>query len=179
MATKSQRFRRQWIGEILAEKELAKKEAEALRRKRSRLWRKNNAKARKLDGDACRFCPFTVCLEVHHIVPVSEGGSDRISNLITLCPNHHAMAHRGLISREQFAVALARRTRSGRVKETRELMELIMRVAGGVGSDPAKLAEWHAAMRLWIPDRIGEIYGWHFVNASRDSFPPLPRGVSG
>lgn len=30
----------------------------------------------------------------HHIVPVSEGGPDTADNLVLLCPNHHALAHR-------------------------------------------------------------------------------------
>lgn len=28
-------------------------------------------------------------LELHHLVPVSEGGSDDVSNLVALCPNCH------------------------------------------------------------------------------------------
>lgn len=33
--------------------------------------------------------------EVHHIVPISEQGSDDLSNLIVLCPDHHRQAHYG------------------------------------------------------------------------------------
>jgi 5-methylcytosine-specific restriction endonuclease McrA len=33
-------------------------------------------------------------LEVHHIVPVSDGGSDEPHNLILLCAECHAEAHR-------------------------------------------------------------------------------------
>lgn len=35
-------------------------------------------------------------LEVHHIKPVSEGGGDEPSNLITLCKNCHQERHRKL-----------------------------------------------------------------------------------
>jgi 5-methylcytosine-specific restriction protein A len=31
--------------------------------------------------------------EVHHIVPVSKGGTDLPENLIALCDAHHAQAH--------------------------------------------------------------------------------------
>lgn len=32
--------------------------------------------------------------EIHHIKSVKDGGGNEIENLILLCPNHHAMAHR-------------------------------------------------------------------------------------
>ncbi len=34
-------------------------------------------------------------LETHHIQPLSESGSDTVSNVIALCPNHHREAHFG------------------------------------------------------------------------------------
>jgi hypothetical protein len=34
-----------------------------------------------------------IYLESHHVVPLSEGGSDNIRNVIALCPNDHRMAH--------------------------------------------------------------------------------------
>lgn len=37
--------------------------------------------------------PIDVGLEVHHIVPVSEGGGDEQSNLITLCSACHKKRH--------------------------------------------------------------------------------------
>lgn len=50
----------------------------------------------------CEFCecpaPFLKedgqpYLEVHHVTPLSEGGSDRISNAVALCPNCHRRMH--------------------------------------------------------------------------------------
>jgi hypothetical protein len=32
-------------------------------------------------------------LNIHHVVPVSAGGSDHPANLVALCPNHHSLAH--------------------------------------------------------------------------------------
>ena len=36
-----------------------------------------------------------VFLETHHVVPLSEGGQDHISNVVAVCPNHHREAHFG------------------------------------------------------------------------------------
>lgn len=37
----------------------------------------------------------TVFSEIHHIIPLSEGGEDLIENAICLCPVHHREAHYG------------------------------------------------------------------------------------
>ncbi len=34
-------------------------------------------------------------LEVHHVVPLSEGGPDTIDNAVAICPNCHARCHQG------------------------------------------------------------------------------------
>ena len=34
-------------------------------------------------------------LEVHHIIPLSQGGLDSLSNVISLCPNCHREVHFG------------------------------------------------------------------------------------
>ena len=46
----------------------------------------------------CKFksCEFKYA-QKHHIVPLSEGGVDTEENTIYLCPNHHLLAHKGLI----------------------------------------------------------------------------------
>lgn len=40
--------------------------------------------------------------EIHHIVPVSEGGSGKLDNLIMLCPNCHKKADYGVITRDEL-----------------------------------------------------------------------------
>lgn len=50
----------------------------------------------KYDG-RCAVCGFSEVVEVHHIVSRAMGGSDMLSNLILVCPNHHSMIDRGLI----------------------------------------------------------------------------------
>lgn len=52
---------------------------------------------------ACEYCAkpgFTmadgrVFLETHHVVPLSEGGTDSEDNVAAVCPNHHREAHHG------------------------------------------------------------------------------------
>lgn len=43
-----------------------------------------------LDGKKCRDSRW---IDVHHLVPVAEGGPDTVENLITLCKAHHQMEH--------------------------------------------------------------------------------------
>ena len=45
-------------------------------------------------------------LEVHHIVPVAEGGSDEPHNLILLCTECHAEAHRRREAFERYRALL-------------------------------------------------------------------------
>lgn len=48
----------------------------------------------------CPFCGWTETFEVHHIIPRCEGGSDELSNLVMLCPNHHSLADLGKIGKD-------------------------------------------------------------------------------
>ena len=46
------------------------------------------------DNHMCRVCDSSCTnLQVHHIVPVSKGGDDKITNLITLCNTCHTIIH--------------------------------------------------------------------------------------
>lgn len=63
---------------------------------------------READG-RCECCmnpaPFTKrsgvpYLEVHHVLPLSSGGSDRISNAVAVCPNCHRELHHGIKSKD-------------------------------------------------------------------------------
>jgi 5-methylcytosine-specific restriction endonuclease McrA len=49
-------------------------------------------------------------IETHHIVPLSEGGLDTVSNVVALCPNHHREAHHGQ-KRAELRVGLTERIR--------------------------------------------------------------------
>lgn len=45
------------------------------------------------DGRRCVVCGSAVGIEKHHIVPLSKGGADEPSNMVTLCAVHHRIAH--------------------------------------------------------------------------------------
>ena len=49
-------------------------------------------------------CEHSGGCEVHHIVPISQGGTEESRNLILLCPNCHKMAHVGLITKEELSL---------------------------------------------------------------------------
>lgn len=45
------------------------------------------------DGYRCALCDSTRYLQIHHVIPRGEGGSDYPENLITLCSVCHGQAH--------------------------------------------------------------------------------------
>jgi len=45
-------------------------------------------------------CRTILAIDLHHIVEVSEGGGNDISNLLALCPTCHALFHRNVITLE-------------------------------------------------------------------------------
>lgn len=57
---------------------------------------------RRLYGHKCLICGFDIVVNSHHIIPRKEGGKNIPSNLIILCPNHHAMADKGILTREEL-----------------------------------------------------------------------------
>jgi hypothetical protein len=52
----------------------------------------------KCANPTCRIVLSLNILEDHHLIPVSEGGGDEFFNLIALCPNCHALHHKGVIA---------------------------------------------------------------------------------
>lgn len=58
-------------------------------------WAKIRLKVLQRDNYTCKQCgkhksSLACYLNVHHIRPISRGGSDALSNLVTLCENCHA-----------------------------------------------------------------------------------------
>lgn len=45
------------------------------------------------DGYRCALCDSTRFLQVHHVVPRGQGGTNSPHNLICLCSDCHALAH--------------------------------------------------------------------------------------
>jgi len=70
------------------------------------LKQKTKSKARKgkenCIGDKCVICGFNILTHKHHLVPVLKGGLFEKDNLVCLCPNHHEMLHKNLISEEEI-----------------------------------------------------------------------------
>ncbi len=65
---------------------------------------RSNAKklALQRDHSKCCICGFDILVDVHHIEAKHLGGDDCQDNLITLCPNHHTMADRGIINAKEL-----------------------------------------------------------------------------
>jgi 5-methylcytosine-specific restriction endonuclease McrA len=55
------------------------------RSKRTKFSKSIRVEILRRDDNKCQECGSTSQLEIHHIMPVSRGGSDEMSNLITLC----------------------------------------------------------------------------------------------
>jgi hypothetical protein len=56
-------------------------------------WEEVRQVVLKRDGYQCGNCGSTENLHVHHIVPLSLGGSNELGNLRTLCKTCHAKLH--------------------------------------------------------------------------------------
>lgn len=63
-----------------------------LRRNARRSTTVRDAVARR-DGGQCVVCGSTDRVQRHHVRPLSEGGIDHPSNMVTLCKFHHDQAH--------------------------------------------------------------------------------------
>lgn len=70
-----------------------------LRVRYPRNWRRVRQQVLERDGYRCQNCGYERhwfrpwdrrTLDVHHIVPLSRGGTNRVSNLTTLCRHCHA-----------------------------------------------------------------------------------------
>lgn len=72
----------------------------------------------KLRKKPCEICGWDEATrDVHHIISVSKGGKDTNSNLIAVCPNHHRMIHRNLISQNDLKKIAKSRTISSSNKK--------------------------------------------------------------
>lgn len=64
-----------------------------------------------LNRKSCEICKWseTIC-DLHHIIEVSEGGKNELQNMIVVCPNHHRMIHKNLISKDNLFKIVKNRT---------------------------------------------------------------------
>ena len=56
-------------------------------------WSEITAKVCARDGYKCGNCGSTTNIDVHHIVPLSQGGTHELGNLRTLCHDCHKKIH--------------------------------------------------------------------------------------
>lgn len=63
----------------------------------------------------CEVCGFSDAVEVHHIIPISAFPKQATLslvnnefNLVYLCPNHHTMVHKEIISAEDLRKLVSR-----------------------------------------------------------------------
>lgn len=60
-------------------------------------------------GVRCELCGYDKILQYHHVIFRENGGSDNLSNIIALCPNHHMEVHHcGLDISEEHKKVLQR-----------------------------------------------------------------------
>lgn len=53
-------------------------------------WQMNRRQALKRDKNSCEFCGSNENVDVHHILPVRNGGSNYVGNLISICRSCHS-----------------------------------------------------------------------------------------
>ena len=43
----------------------------------------------------CYICNYNIVLHKHHIISIKDGGTHKVENIIVVCPNCHALIHKG------------------------------------------------------------------------------------
>lgn len=56
-------------------------------------WIRSRKESLSRDGHQCVNCGAQTNLEVHHVVPLSRGGTNKPTNLVTVCRSCHAGSH--------------------------------------------------------------------------------------
>lgn len=79
-----------WRKKIEREERLADEDAAYQR------WNAIRQQVLERDGHTCQMCGFVASsnLHIHHIMKRSDGGTDHLDNLLTLCPTCHSKADR-------------------------------------------------------------------------------------
>ena len=71
------------------------KKEHVARREMNALTESMRETVKERDGYKCVRCTEGIELEVHHIIPIAQGGATNLSNLATLCEDCHEAAHGG------------------------------------------------------------------------------------
>ena len=64
---------------------------------------KNRLMAGGFYRDKCEICGFDRCYVLAHIIRPKDGGTMDSNNILTLCPNHHYLFDRGLLTKLEYA----------------------------------------------------------------------------
>lgn len=56
-------------------------------------WWKTSAGVRKRDKGKCFYCGETAT-QVHHIIPLSRGGTNSMTNMVLVCERCHQLHHK-------------------------------------------------------------------------------------
>lgn len=64
----------------------------------------------------CQYCGNKTT-QIHHLIPVADGGDNRESNLIPLCDKCHSLAH-GRIYNKSFTEGMKKAKEEGRIGRT-------------------------------------------------------------
>jgi hypothetical protein len=59
-------------------------------------------KFRGLYGTKCFLCGFDRFIEFCHLIPARDGGSTHPDNIVCLCPNHHTLMDKNLLSLDEM-----------------------------------------------------------------------------
>ena len=73
----------------------------------------------------CYACGYDTVTVRHHIIPQAEGGPNKVGNIVILCPNCHALAHKGVIQQETLIIKkdnVEKGIKKDNVKETESKM---------------------------------------------------------
>ncbi len=62
------------------------------------------------------FCKYTHFLDVHHIIDEKNGGTNRLDNLIVLCPYCHDLAHKNEIPEKEMRLWISNREKRFKFK---------------------------------------------------------------
>jgi hypothetical protein len=111
----------QWIGDI---------ESDIVERARQEISPATRRKVHHRDQQQCQVpgCRSHHNLDIHHIIHREDGGTNEMSNLVTLCEAHHLAHHEGTLRIDRVNGKLVFRY-EGRNKFTRATRELATKKA--------------------------------------------------
>ncbi len=145
----------QWIGDL---------DSDAVERARQEISAATRRKVLHRDQNRCQVpgCLSHMNLDIHHILERMRGGTNELSNLVTLCEAHHLALHDGTlaIARVDGELRFRREGRNNFTRVTREIAtrqtlrergfdrdriaEIMRRTVNHVGTTDASTEQWLA-----------------------------------